>query len=81
MVLHYYSNTIDLTTIVFNDESRFVLGDDKRWVWRKYGERNITATAATQKFPESIMIYGAISKDYKSNLVIVDGNIDSSKYQ
>ena len=68
LVHYYYSNEIDLTTIVFSDESRFVLGDDKRWVWRRYGERNVTAVVGSLKFPESIKIYGAIS-------------IDSLKYQ
>lgn len=81
LINSYYSNEIDLTTNVFSDESRFVLGDDRRWVWRRYGERNETATTATLKFHDAIMIYGAISKNYKSKLVIVDGNIDSTKYQ
>lgn len=76
-----YEEKIDLTSIIFSDECRFVEGDDRQWVWRRYGERNPTAYHRTNKFPRSIMIYGAIGLDYKSELVIVEGTIDSSKYQ
>lgn len=75
------NNQIDLTKIIFSDESRFVQGDDKQWVWRRYGERNPTALCQCQKFPQSIMIYGAIGLNYKSKLVIVKGSIDSRCYQ
>lgn len=76
-----FHHQIDLQTIVFSDESRFVLGDDKQWVWRRYGENNPTSILATQKFPPSVMIFGAIGKDFKSKLVIVDGTINSEVYQ
>ena len=71
---------IDISKIVFSDESRFVLGDNKRWVWRRYGERNPTTVVSQVKFPPSIMIYAVIGVDYKSQLIIVDGSIDSQKY-
>jgi hypothetical protein len=32
-----------LPLIHFSDESRFVLGDDKRWVWYRRGEENESA--------------------------------------
>ena len=72
---------IDLKTIIFSDESRFVEGDDKQWVWRRYGDRNPTAQYRSKKFPKSVMIYGAIGHNYKSQIVIVHGSIDSYKYQ
>ena len=50
LITMYYSNEIDLGSIVFSDESRFVLGDDKRWVWRRHGEDNPTAYKQTDKF-------------------------------
>ena len=51
MILMAYNGQIDLRSIVFSDESRFVLGDDKQWVWRRYGERNPTAVRSLNKFP------------------------------
>lgn len=76
----YYKKEIDLLQINFSDESRFVLGDDKQWVWRRYGERNDTAIVSQVKFAPSVMIYAAIGMNFKSELVIVEGSIDSEKY-
>ncbi len=70
-----------MKTIIFSDESRFVEGDDKQWVWRRYGDRNPTAQYHSKKFPKSVMIYGSIGHNYKSQIVIVHGSIDSYKYQ
>ena len=81
MVSMFYSNEIDLSCIVFSDESRFVLGDDKRWVWRRRGENNPTSFKKSEKFPGSVMIYGAIGVQYKSKLIFVDGTIDAAQYQ
>ena len=77
----FYSDEIDLSSIVFSDESRFLMGDDKRWVWRRRGEDNPTLYKQTEKFPSSVMIYSAIGVGYRSNLVFVNGTIDSTKYQ
>lgn len=80
LLTKYQNSEVDLTSINFSDESRFVLGDDKQWVWRRYGERNPTAVVQQVKFPPYVMIFAAIGKDYKSKLVIVEGSIDSEKY-
>ena len=81
LITMYYSNEIDLYSIVFSDESRFILGDDKRWVWRRHGEENQTAYKSFEKFSKSLMIFGAIGVDFKSNLIFVEGTIDSKKYK
>lgn len=67
--------------IVFSDESRFVKGTDSRWVWRRRGETIDEIYSETDKFPESVMIFGAIGKNFKSNLVIINGTISASDYQ
>jgi transposase len=69
-----------LPLIHFSDESRFVLGDDKRWVWYRRGEQNESAMLSTQKFPPSVMIFGVIGIDYKSDILFVEGSIDADKY-
>lgn len=30
-----------LTKIIFCEESMFIVGDDKQWVWRRYGDENL----------------------------------------
>ena len=77
----FYSNNIDLTSIIFSDESRFVLGDDKRWVWRRHGTYSTSVFSKSEKFPPSVMIYGAIGHNYKSKLVICEGSINSDVYK
>jgi hypothetical protein len=69
-----------LPKIHFSDESRFVLGDDRRWVWYRRGEQNPSAMRDTQKFPRSVMIFGVIGPDYKSRLLFVEGTIDAERY-
>ena len=70
-----------LIILFFSAESRFILGDDKRWVWRRRGENNSSISSKEEKYPPSIMVYGAIGVNYKSKLVIVPGSIDSCKYK
>jgi transposase len=69
-----------LPKIHFSDESRFVLGDDKRWVWYRRGEENESAVRASQKFPPSVMIFGVIGPLYKSKLLFVQGTINTERY-
>jgi transposase len=69
-----------LSTIHFSDESRFVLGRDKKWVWYRRGEENESAFVTSQKFPPSLMIFAVIGVGYKSRLLFVKGNIDAEKY-
>lgn len=80
LLTKYHNSEIDLQAINFSDESRFVLGDDKQWVWRRHGERNPTAVVPQVKFPPSVMIFAVIGRNYKSKLVLVEGSIDSEKY-
>jgi hypothetical protein len=70
----------DLPTICFSDESRFVLGDDKRWIWYRRGEENEAAFHKKEKFPPSLMIFAVIGVDYKSTLLFVKGTINADKY-
>jgi transposase len=67
---------------VFSDESRFCRQSDRtRWVWRRRGDYGPKIFAPTDKFPKfSIMVWGAIGVNFKSELLIVEGNIDSEKY-
>jgi transposase len=66
--------------LVFSDESRFSLGDDKKWVWQRRGEYYLANLKEEKKYYFSIMVWGAIGKDFKSDLIVCDGNVDSEKY-
>jgi hypothetical protein len=74
------TNPAWLPLIHFSDESRFVLGDDKRWVWYRRDEENESAMRSTRKFPPSVMIFAVIGPKYKSNLLFVEGSIDKEQY-
>jgi transposase len=70
----------EFALIHFSDESRFVLGDDKQWVWYRRGEENPSADAPTRKFPPSVMIFGVIGLGYKSKLLFIKGTVNAAKY-
>jgi hypothetical protein len=72
---------IDLTKIIFSDEYRFVLGDDHCWRNSRRGEWNETVFVRSTKFPESVMIWGAIGLDYQSGCFHCSHGIDSDEYQ
>lgn len=69
-----------LPVIAFSDESRFVIGDDKQWRWIRRGEETPNSKISTEKFPQSVMIFGVIGVGYKSKLLIVEGSINAQRY-
>jgi hypothetical protein len=69
-----------LSLIHFSDESRLVLGDDKQWIWYRHGEDNPSASISSVKFPASIMIFAVIGIGFKSDILLVDGSIDTDRY-
>jgi transposase len=67
--------------LVFSDESRFCLGTDNTWTWQRRGEYLMSNMVQEEKFYHfSIMVWGAIGKDFKSDLIVCDGSIDSERY-
>jgi hypothetical protein len=66
--------------IHFSDESRFIMGADKQWVWYLRGEENLSDTIHTQKFPQSSMIFAVLGIGYKSKLLFIEGTIDADRY-
>ena len=68
-------------SVIFSDESYFELQPSKRWLWRKPGEEGEDVRIATRAHPPKILIWGAIGHNFKSALVIVDGNITSKVYK
>lgn len=73
-------NRIDFAKLVFSDESRFVQANDSHWIWARKGITNPSQFIQERGYPRGIMIWGAIGVGFKSQLIIVEGNIDSDKY-
>ena len=61
---------------IFSDKSRFQLYRHQEGLWAKK-----RPSVGVPKFGPSIMVWGAISTRGKSDLVVVRGIINSSKYQ
>ena len=66
--------------IIFSDESRFCLGSDCRWVWRRRGDYPDDIFEDKTKFQLGVMVFGAISKGFKSKLIFIEKSVDSSEY-
>lgn len=74
---------IELHRIIFSDESRFCLrSDHPQMIWWKRGDKNPSPEcfASQEKFAAGLMVFGAIGKDFKSNLVFCEGSVDSPGY-
>ena len=77
-------NRIQWGNILFSDESRFCLkrNDGRIKVWRRRGERNARSCTIpkTAFYGGSVMVWGGITSHGKTQLVIVDGNLNSRRY-
>ena len=65
--------------LVFSDESRFCANPDSARIYRKKGCFDEKYCTTFKKFAPSCMIWGAIGKDFKSNIVFV-GTLNSHTY-
>ena len=69
---------------MFSDESRFCFhkNDGRIRVWRRRGERNARACVVprTAFGGGSIMVWGAITAQGKSQLIIAAGNLTGQRY-
>ena len=72
---------IDLTSIVFSDESRICLGPDSRFIWFQPGEVSDDVYMEYKKAEIGVMIWEAIGKDFKSQLMICPKILDAKGYR
>ena len=70
--------------VVFSDESRFCVSnaDGRVRVYRRVGERyrNPCVLERNRFGGPSVMVWGAINADFKSELVVIDGNLTAQRY-
>ena len=75
------ANKIDVSKIIFSDESRFCLLNDGNMRWIKRGDKSDNIFFEKGKYVSGIMVYGAIGKNYKSELVICENSINDVEYR
>ena len=78
--IYHLENQTDFSNVVFSDESWFALGRNSTWVW--IDKKNITDKVMQKKVAHSpqVMIWEGIGYDYKTDLVIVEGTVNSESY-
>ena len=69
-----------MKNLIFSDESRFTRGPDCTWRRIRRGEWNDTCFLETQKFPQGIMVWGAVGVSYRSPLVRCSGGVNAQEY-
>ena len=66
--------------IIFSDESRFEQLSDSSWRWIRHGELNESSFNTKSNSKNSVMVWGAIGLNLKSNLIFINQKIDSDMY-
>ena len=66
--------------IIFSDESRVCIQNDSHYIWRIIGDDSESIFSDKSKIPVSIMIWGCIGYNFKSNLVLIEGSLNSDAY-
>ena len=73
-------NEDKIPNIVFSDESRFERGPDNSWRRIKRGVMDESIFVDKKKYPESVMIWGAIGIGFKSELMKCSSGMDADEY-
>ena len=68
------------SSIVFGDESRFCRGPDNSWRHIKRGQWNDTCFCEKEKFSAGLMVWGAVAREYRTNLISCSNDMDASEY-
>ncbi|GFX59317.1 transposable element Tcb1 transposase [Trichonephila clavipes] len=74
----------DWRRVIFSDESRFSLSDDdhRTRVWRRTGQRSFPAFIVERHtaISQGVTVWGAISWDTRSSLVVLQGTLTARRY-
>ncbi|GFX82609.1 HTH_Tnp_Tc3_2 domain-containing protein [Trichonephila clavipes] len=74
----------DWRRVIFSDESRFSLSDDdhRTRVWRRTGQRSDPAFIVERHtaISQGVTMWGAISWDTRSSLVVLQGTLTARRY-
>ncbi|GFW11822.1 HTH_Tnp_Tc3_2 domain-containing protein [Trichonephila clavipes] len=71
----------DWRRVIFSDESRSLSADDHRTrVWRRTGQRSDPAFIVDTAISQGVTVWGAISWDTRSSLVLLQGTLTARRY-
>lgn len=73
-------NKDEVPNIVFTDESRFQKGAENQWRRIRRGQWNETCFTTKEKFPLTVMVWGAIGHDYRSPLMECSNSVNAAEY-
>jgi transposase len=76
----HIQNASDFRATVFSDESKFQLGPNLTKMWRRPGEEGEDVRAPQAAHPPSLMVWGGIGWNFKTEIVFVEGTIDANVY-
>ena len=74
-------SNINMSKIVFSDESRFCLDNDNVYRWYRKGEISDNVFWDKSKFNCGVMVFAAIGFNYKSKIVFCEKTIDDVEYR
>lgn len=79
----FYQNDFDFKndTIVFSDEARFFFRPDNCKWQDKDGDLPENETTCIRKYPFSTLIWAAIRRNYKSQLIFFDKSVNEQRYK
>jgi hypothetical protein len=70
---------IDPSRIAFSEESRLLLGSDRKWRRIRLGAWNDTCLAERKKCADSVMIWASIAVDFRSAVHFYSNGIDATE--
>ena len=77
---HHISVGTNWDSVIFVDESMFIKDSNSRWVWRKRSDDNPLIYNESSKFPTKVMVFGGISKLWRTPLISIEGTVDANTY-
>lgn len=69
----------DLTRIIYTDESLFEISTNGVVYWKRPGEE--APVVESKQFPESVMVWGGVFWEGRTELQFIEGTINAKKYQ
>jgi hypothetical protein len=76
---HIHNNSHFRTTI-FSDESKFQLGPNMMKMWRRPGEEGEDVRAPQTTHHPSLMVWGGVGWNFKTEIVFLEETIDANVY-
>ena len=73
-------NGTNFKNVVFSDESLFQLYNGNRWLRRRSDDYSPQVCSEKVAHPPKVMIWGAIGYNFKSNLIFVEGPVNTESY-